>query len=1483
MKDWLRERADDNGQVNWEAYDLGVEQAEKLPEFRLRAPGLLFPGNSWSNTGPYNMDPPQRQYWGLPPVNGRVSAIAYHPTNANTIYVGSGYGGLFKSTDGGSTFTPLSDRWDNSHVSCIVVDASVSPERVFVGTGDYADQLSALGRGVWSYQQGSGWTQMDFAGVLGGTNYSMRGYAIRRIVMDPANSANLLVVTGSNGGGASGFVWRSTNSGVNFEPLATVPAGDWSGAVVGRPDAGNVRSWFVVGRVGGAARLYRSRDSGATFSSITLPTMPNGTRNVDIAASSVNGTTLYLLNAPPLNGNLGRQGSIWRSTDANAVAPTFSNVTSNFPNLSLGGDPNYNWSQTYYDFHIHTAANGANDTVFVGLIDLAVSTDSGANWQSVGQTSTNSAIIHNDQHSFAVNPTNANQSLVGCDGSLYRCVYTPATGQFVFTNLGATLNVSQFYAASFHPTDVTRVLGGLQDNGTAGTTPPLSNGNLNLWDSITPGDGGGCLIMPHNPLIQYSSGQSGGLYRTTNSWQSQGFFQLPVQAGDTAGFVSYMAADPTEDRIYVGTAFLHTWTPGAGWTNRIGNAQLSGSGGQVRTIVVSPSNNLILYAGTTDGFLYRIVRNGANFTVVQIDSNLPNRGITGIAVHPSNPNDLLVSMSGTQLGTPNVSHLYRCPDTTVGAPVWTAVDNAGAAGLPQVPANTVARDPDFPNSTWYVGTDIGAFATQDGGATWARLSGLPQVQISQIEVNPTTYRLNVATWGRGMWSVALVQPNYDITVAPAAVAGGESVAATITMTQAAPPGGATFQINYGGALHAQGPASVTVPAGATTTTFGISTTATANGETVNVSAFLGPTTVRQTSFRILVYGASVSLSQGSAWGGHTVIGTAHVGLGVNRGDVLVQVTSDRPDLVTIDPTSFVIPAGYTDGTFTILPKNVPEDTWVNITVTATNGASGSQSLLIRRYTIDRFSVDYATIWGGHSTVFFLGLDHTVGAYPLEIQLTTTEPNQDSGWVNNKLTINGGYQDTSGVFTAKTVVPNDRLVTWKAKYATSELTTAYLVKKYTPTLLIDEGPVWGGHSLNWVISLDHVVGIDPVQIALTTTETGITDGWNGATPTINGGYQATSGTFTVNKLVPADRTVTYTATHLGNSNQDSFVVKKYTHTLDIDEGPIWGGHSLVWTINLDQVVGSVPVVVSLTSPETGITDGWGGATPTINGGYQATSGVFTVNKLVPTDRTVTYTATHLGNSTQDSFVLKRYVATLLLQPWVVVGGEAYVATVLLDQTVGGVPVDVVFTSSAPAYATAPPAMQIIGGTTGNESSGSTSVVTSLKSSKITADIVGADAEGWLTVVPVARVVTGRIAFGDWVPAAPTPVAVTMKRKGEAGTVTVQNVVVGPDGSFTMTAWAGEIDLYLKPRTWLRAKATVDVRTADATGLDIALLNGDVDGNNSVNIADFLAVRNAFGSTPTSANWNPNADLNGNGAVNIQDFLIVRRNLGRSGVS
>lgn len=212
-----------------------------------------------------------------------------------------------------------------------------------------------------------------------------------------------------------------------------------------------------------------------------------------------------------------------------------------------------------------------------------------------------------------------------------------------------------------------------------------------------------------------------------------------------------------------------------------------------------------------------------------------------------------------------------------------------------------------------------------------------------------------------------------------------------------------------------------------------------------------------------------------------------------------------------------------------------------------------------------------------------------------------------------------------------------------------------------------------------------------------------------------------------------------------------------------------------------------------------------------------------------------------------------------------------------------PVNVAFTSSAPAYATAPPAVQITGGYSGSESSGSTSIVTSLKSSKITADIVGADAEGWLTVVPVARVVTGRIAFGDWVPEAPTPVAVTMKRKGAAGTVTVQNVIVGPDGSFTVTAWAGEIDLYLKPRTWLRAKATVDVRAADATGIAITLLNGDVDGNNSVNIADFLAVRNAFGSTPTSANWNANADLNGNGAVNIQDFLIVRRNLGRSGVT
>ena len=180
------------------------------------------------------------------------------------------------------------------------------------------------------------------------------------------------------------------------------------------------------------------------------------------------------------------------------------------------------------------------------------------------------------------------------------------------------------------------------------------------------------------------------------------------------------------------------------------------SGGYLNCITVAVGDSNRIYTGASDGQIWMTRDAGAMWK--QINAGLPNRAVTSVATFPGNPSAVLVSLSGTTANTPR---LWVCNDTTAAAPQWVNISGAGATGLPDVPANCVVLDPYQPASVYYVGTDIGAFFTQNSGATWTNATqplGLPNVAVYQLVVVPGTRYLHAVTYGRGIWRINLAPP-----------------------------------------------------------------------------------------------------------------------------------------------------------------------------------------------------------------------------------------------------------------------------------------------------------------------------------------------------------------------------------------------------------------------------------------------------------------------------------------------------------------------------------------------------------------------------------------------------------------------------------------------------------------------------------------------------------------------------------------------------
>lgn len=709
-----------------------INESRVLADGKLQAPGYVLdeytrytanynPGRSasgnWTLVGPEGY-----------PVNGttqptgmgRVNAVAFHPTDADIIYVGAPSGGIWKTTDGGSTWINLSADLPSLGVSSILIDP-VDPDIIFIGTGD-RDAADAPGIGVYkSTDGGASWLA---------SNTGMGDKTVGMMVMHPSNPDIILAST-------SGGVYKTTNGGISW--TAKLAPGNFKDIKFKPGDPSVVYAIYTSSTYG--AKLYRSSNTGEGWSHITSGIPDGGTAaagaRMVIGVSAANPACVYLVQITQSNRNF---RALLRSTDSGL---NFS-IQSTSPNIfDYACDGSGTASQATYDLCVTVDPNDA-DIVYVGSINNWKSTDGGVTWNIVshwiGSTygTTCAASLHADQHVYEWSPLTGNL-YVGHDGGLH----TTNDGGATWTNLSDGLAINQIYKIGQSATTDGLVIFGQQDNGTA-----VSNGST--ITTVIGGDGTESAIDYSDPAYRYGCYVMGDLKRSAN-----GLYYPIAEAvngiTETGPWVTpYILHDTDPNTMFAG--YQNVWRTNnvktSSYTAVTWSAISTGEVGNCSVIEQSPADVDILYVVRSGEIQRTDNANDPAGSVTWTYCSLPD-GYTpsDLEAHPSDP-DIIYATAGYTV--------YSSNDKGV---TWTDMDPNYS--LPSLFINCLVYD-EYSNEGIYIGNQAGVWYKDAGMTDWMLFStGLPPVDVRELEIfyDPvgTQNRIKAATYGRGLWQSDLIE------------------------------------------------------------------------------------------------------------------------------------------------------------------------------------------------------------------------------------------------------------------------------------------------------------------------------------------------------------------------------------------------------------------------------------------------------------------------------------------------------------------------------------------------------------------------------------------------------------------------------------------------------------------------------------------------------------------------------------------------------
>ncbi len=814
---WLYERkfhTDENGnfispQTEWNNY---LQSRNSMRTASTAAADWTPLGPSgWTHTSGWN------------PGTGRLAAMAIHPANPNIIYVGSPGGGLWKSTNAGANWIPLTD--NNSlwmSIFAITIDP-LDQNIIYVGTST-GILLKSINAGSTFTSTGSG---------PSGT--------IRKVLIHPT-STNIVFACSSTG------IHRSTNGGTT-----------WTLAVSGSKEdlefkPGDVNIMYASGN-----DVVRSTDNGINWSAVGVAEGITNTGRTLVGVSAADPSIVYAVQA---SGSL--FGRMYKSTDSGL---TFTTTVVGNPSSGtnyFGYEPNGTGTtgQATYDMALDISPTNANDVYIAGIICWR-STNGGNNftaltvWSYPNSTGYNHADVHG---LFWISGIIYSIS----DGGIYKSIDNGDN----WTDLSVGLTIRQFYRIANSPTNANVITGGAQDNG---TVTRQASGN---WADWLGADGMEGLVSPTNHLNLWGTSQNGSIYRSTNGGNSYSGLPKP-SAGQ---WVTPLAIHPTNETIVYGgwTGVYKSTNSGSSWTN-ISGATITTT---LADLAVAPSDPNYIYASNGTA-LYVTTDDGATWSTRTAPS-----AINDIAVDPTNPSKIWIACN---------SSTNRVMVSTDAGATFTNV----SANLPAIVARAIIVDENTPRGI-YVGMNIGVFYKKETDPTWTDYSAnLPLVAINELEIQKSSNKLRVATYGRSIW---------ESPVADAAPPAG------FTFTSPAPatvicPAPASMSISLGTAAIGvfTNPIALTVTAGipaGTTITFGTNPVTPGNNSLVNLN-----------NANTLTAGSYVITITGTATGATT-----------QTRDITFTVNQGAGPAITSQPANQSICAGSTTS-FSIISAGASSFQW----------------------------------------------------------------------------------------------------------------------------------------------------------------------------------------------------------------------------------------------------------------------------------------------------------------------------------------------------------------------------------------------------------------------------------------------------------------------------------------------------------------------------------------------------------------------------
>lgn len=654
---------------------------------------------------------------------GRISAIVCSPTNANKYFVGGADGGVWRTTNGGTSWTPLTDHMPTTAIGALALDPA-DENIIYAGTGEgnFANH-SRYGLGIYkSTDGGDTWTHLAQS-TFGGRCFS-------RILVSPADSQRLFAAVTIAGGfpslaaakghpGATGpvGVFRSDDGGVTWTHLTsgvpTLSATD----LAFQPDNSQIL-YAAIGHLFGSPSngVYKSLDGGDTWARAgVLPTTTTYGR-ISLAPAPTNPQRVYVLAARPATssgGNAITEG-LYRSDDGGATGAL---------KTVIDMQATYGWYLS-----VVTVSPTSADTVFIGGLTFQRSTNAGGAFANVTPT-------HVDMHAAAWDASG--RLVVGDDGGVQRTANNGTSWTAISTGLGTV----QFYAGlSVHPTSDLIFFGGTQDNGTNRRSTDTKS-----WSRVIGGDGGWTQLDRSNPLRIFGEYQgTGALSRSTNGGASFSASGFGINGGDRNCFLPPYLIDQTNpQRMLYGTQRVYRSTDGGTSWNPI-SADLTLGAGAIRALAMGVNDPDRVYAATNDGRVLASADGGVSFALRL--SGIPGwpRVTREITVDPGNARTAYLAVAA--FGTDQVR---RTRDAGV---TWEALDG----DLPDMPVNVIAADGRCPTPVLYAGTDAGLYVSADDGVTWRPYgAGLPNACVIDIDVDSVRNRLSIATQGRGAWTAPI--------------------------------------------------------------------------------------------------------------------------------------------------------------------------------------------------------------------------------------------------------------------------------------------------------------------------------------------------------------------------------------------------------------------------------------------------------------------------------------------------------------------------------------------------------------------------------------------------------------------------------------------------------------------------------------------------------------------------------------------------------